>query len=331
METTPHAAIPPDAKEAQTILTLHQEHPICTARRGALFKLFYLNLLATIVTLGIYRFWAKVRMRRYLWRHITVGGVAFEYTGTGKELLIGFAKALLILVPLFAVFAALKLLIAPAWAIAINVLQGLVIFGLTPLGLYAARRYRMSRTNWSGIRFHQAGSPWRYAGLYLKGMVLLLLTGYLALPYFQARLKSYETENLHFGSQPFSFAGKGGDLFKKWLVAWLLLIPTLGLSGLWYAGHQYRYFAAQTRLAGLQLGMTVRGRDLFGLYLANLLILGFSIGLLYPVVIRRNFNFWCRHLTIDGALDLSMVRQADRGPRSGEGLASFLDLEFLGA
>ena len=55
-----------------------------------LFGIYMVNLLLTIVTLGIYRFWAKTRIRRYLWSHTEFLGDRFEYTGTGKELLIGF-------------------------------------------------------------------------------------------------------------------------------------------------------------------------------------------------------------------------------------------------
>ena len=60
--------------------------------RGALLEL---------VTLGFYRFWLATDMRRHLWSHTSVDGDAPEYTGTAKELLIGFLFALAILVPIY--------------------------------------------------------------------------------------------------------------------------------------------------------------------------------------------------------------------------------------
>lgn len=63
-------------------------------RLGELYVLFIKNLLLTIITLGIYRFWAKTRVRRYLWSHTSLFGDRFEYTGTGKELFLGFLIAL---------------------------------------------------------------------------------------------------------------------------------------------------------------------------------------------------------------------------------------------
>ena len=48
------------------------------------------NVLLIIVTLGIYRFWAKARERRYLWSRTHFIDDQFEWTGTGKEMFVGF-------------------------------------------------------------------------------------------------------------------------------------------------------------------------------------------------------------------------------------------------
>ncbi len=54
-------------------------------------------------TLGIYRFWLATDIRRFLWSNTELAGETFEYTGTARELLIGFLIALAILVPIYAV------------------------------------------------------------------------------------------------------------------------------------------------------------------------------------------------------------------------------------
>ncbi len=61
------------------------------------------NFVLNLVTLGFYRFWAKTRVRRYLWSRISLYGDRLEYTGLGKELFIGFLIAMAILVPFFAI------------------------------------------------------------------------------------------------------------------------------------------------------------------------------------------------------------------------------------
>jgi uncharacterized membrane protein YjgN (DUF898 family) len=324
-EAPPAVGAPPPA-----LAVARQEPPVLTAGLGRLFGLFYLNLLLTVLTLGIYRFWAKTRLRRYVWSNLTVGGAGFEYTGTGKELLVGFLKAMVVLVPPFLAIGVVRLMLRGGWGIAVGVVQALALVLLYVVGSYAARRYRMSRTTWGGIRFRQSGSPWRYAGIYVKGGLLSAATLGLYSPFLRTQLTAYETANLHFGDLPFGFSGAGRDLFKRWLIAWLLALPTLFLSMLWYRAVEYRYYAAHTRLADLQFAMTLRGRDLFLFSLINLLIIGVSLGILFPIVIRRRLDFWCRWLTLDGTIDLASVHQAERGPRSGEGLANFLDMDFLG-
>src|SRR6056297_4326250 len=65
--------------------------------RGPLFKLAVVTAMLTIVTLGIYRFWAKTRIRKYVWSSVSGGRDAFEYTGTGIEKFLGFLMAIVIL------------------------------------------------------------------------------------------------------------------------------------------------------------------------------------------------------------------------------------------
>src|ERR1700761_78509 len=61
---------------------------------GELYGIFLKNLLLTIVTVGIYRFWATTAMRRYVWSHMRFQDERFEYTGTGGELFKGFLLAM---------------------------------------------------------------------------------------------------------------------------------------------------------------------------------------------------------------------------------------------
>src|SRR4051794_41866218 len=63
-------------------------------------RLVMRGALLELVTVGFYRFWLATDMRRHLWSHTSIEGDAPEYTGTAKELLIGFLFALAIIVPL---------------------------------------------------------------------------------------------------------------------------------------------------------------------------------------------------------------------------------------
>ena len=223
---------------------------------GAVARIAVINGLLGLVTLGIYRFWGKTRLRRYLWSRVGFDGDAFEYTGTGKELLIGFLVAIAILIPLgmlasvieFA-FPANEMLLAVS-----GLVQGLLIVFLMQFAIYRARRYRLTRSQWRGIRAGQSGSAVRYGFRALVWYFLVGITLGLAYAAMRTALQRYRTENTWFGTERFAFEGRAGPLFGRWLLAWLLLIPTLGLSYAWYRAAEFRYFAANTRYSGLAFG-----------------------------------------------------------------------------
>ncbi|MYK57552.1 MAG: DUF898 domain-containing protein, partial [Rhodospirillaceae bacterium] len=66
-------------------------------RSGELFVIFLINLALSILTLGIYRFWGRTRIRRYVWSQTSLLGEPLEYTGRGVELFLGFLFALVVI------------------------------------------------------------------------------------------------------------------------------------------------------------------------------------------------------------------------------------------
>ncbi len=105
-------------------------------------------------TLGIYRFWLTTDIRRFLWSNTELAGESFEYTGTARELLLGFLIAIAILLPLYAGF----FLVALGLGELSSLLALLVLTVLGHYAVYRARRYRLTRTVYRGVRFHQSGS-----------------------------------------------------------------------------------------------------------------------------------------------------------------------------
>ena len=114
------------------------------------------------MTLGFYRFWLATDIRRHLWSHTAADGDAMEYTGTGKELLIGFLVALAILVPIYLVYFFIGLEAERLQAFA-SIPLVLFFYLFYQFAIYRARRYRLTRTIWRGVRFWMTGSGWAYA------------------------------------------------------------------------------------------------------------------------------------------------------------------------
>ena len=252
--------------------------------RGALAKIVVTNSLLTLATLGIYRFWGKTRVRRYLWGRVSFRGDRAEYTGTGRELLLGFLVAIAVLALLAGVPIAIQWTLGPDhpvyWA-AEGIYAPTILF-LVFVAMYRARRYRLSRTEWRGIRFVQNGSSIRYALLAFGWGVVTILSLGTAYAVYRTRLQRYRTTHTSFGNRRFEFHGRAVELLKPWLVTMLLLLPTLGIAYLWYRVKEFRYFAAKTRCGRLTFSSDVRAGSVIRVvvvyYVLTLLLLGLLAG-----------------------------------------------------
>ncbi len=255
--------------------TSGSQRPDYDGRAGEVAGIAVTNGLLGLVTLGIYRFWGKTRLRRYLWGRVGFDGDAFEYSGTGKELFIGFLVAIAVLIPLGALFSAVEFAFpADETVLAISGLaQGLAIVFLMQFAIYRARRYRLTRSQWRGIRASQSGSAVKYAFAAMGWYFLAAITLGLAYPVLRTALQRYRTGNTWFGTGRFVFEGRAGVLFWRWFLAWLLLIPTLGLSYVWYRTVEFRYFAESTNYDGLSFGSELSTGRVIWIWLRYMIVL----------------------------------------------------------
>ncbi len=178
---------------------------------AGLWGLSLFIFLLRFLTLGIYHFWGKTEVRRRIWSAVRLNGQPLEYTGTGWELFLGF-----VIVFPFIVVPLLVLSALPAYGGG----AFLAIFYLMGVGQYRARNYRLSRTNWRGIRGAMAGSSWRYGLTYLwTGMLVPLTLGWIT-PWRNTRLNAILTNETRFGDRPLHFAAAVGPLYKYYALLW---------------------------------------------------------------------------------------------------------------
>ncbi len=316
---------PSDVKPPKNAPRHHFEHH---GDFREILVIFLINMLFNILTLTIYRFWGKTRIRRYLWAHTTFLGEPFEYSGTGRQLFIGFLVALAILGP----FVALPVALYVFWP------QQTILMGLTNMftyvffylmiaaALYRANRYRLSRTHWRGLRANMSGNAAIYTLKNLIYWILIVCTFGLFWPYSNLKLREYELTNTWYGDTNFSFTGDGGKLLPRFLLCFYLLGPlTLGLSYFWYKAAEIRYVASRTRHKSLWFEFDATGAELALLVVPNFLMVVLTLGIAYPYVLLRKVRFLCRHLTVIGEEDVTRIRQNEnKVPRWGEGMADFL-------
>jgi uncharacterized membrane protein YjgN (DUF898 family) len=193
-------------------------------RLGELYVVFIKNVLLSIITLGIYRFWGKTRVRRYLWSHTSLFGDRFEYTGTGKELFFGFliAMALLAVAALALTLAGFLLSLIHEGLIVLVFLTVYVgLFLLFFVARFTALRYRLSRTRWRGIRGGLAGSPWRFGFISMGwNLANIFAAGFLS-PVVLMQTLAYRLKNAYFGTAKTDFDGAPGDIYPRFLAFYL--------------------------------------------------------------------------------------------------------------
>ena len=130
-----------------------------TGRDRAFRRLVVRGAFLELITFGFYRFWLTTDIRRHLWTHTEVDGDALEYIGRGKELLFGFLIAMVVLGPIFLIYFLVGLEAERVKAYASLPLY-LFMFAFSQFATYRARRYRLTRTVWRGVRFWMTGSGW---------------------------------------------------------------------------------------------------------------------------------------------------------------------------
>jgi uncharacterized membrane protein YjgN (DUF898 family) len=239
--------------------------------RGEFFRLVVRGAGLELVTAGFYRFWLATDIRRHLWSNTHIDGDAAEYTGRAKELLIGFLFALAILVPIYL-----------AYFLAGLEAERLKAFGSFPLfaffylfgqfAIYRARRYRLTRTVWRGVRFWMSGSGWAYAARSALWGVLLILTLGLVLPWREAALERYKMSHSYYGDLQGRFEGRGWDFFKRGWWLWPLapiafyVFPLAPFVYGAFKAVQWRWWLSGIRFGEVRLESTLRRGALIGLY-----------------------------------------------------------------
>ncbi len=193
-------------------------------RQPGLIKLSFINYVLRVLTLGIYHFWGKTEVRRRIWSSVRLNGEPLQYTGTGKELFIGFLVVMVaVVLPVAALSIAIVLVLGPESPLlpAYQVLIYIALFFLLGIGIHRALRYRLARTRWRGIRGGLQGSSFRYAWTHFWTALLIPLTLGWIMPWRTTKLQSRLTNGMRFGNRPFQFAARSGPLYGRFALLWV--------------------------------------------------------------------------------------------------------------
>lgn len=328
-----------------------------------LFGIMIVNFIFTLLTLGIYHFWGKVKVRKYLWRHSHILGSPLEYTGNGLELFLSFLIV-------FAALMAYSLLMSlmPVFGIVTVPL----LFWAIYFAMYRSIRFRLTRTRWRGIYANLSGSAVKFANnVIFLSIANLLCLGCLT-PYITARLYRLVINNVYWGSMKFSFNGDAKPLYKSFfiglgvtllalllfgvfgygyfiiiggamihggtsdfehaaltlMVLYLATIFTIALGFLYYAACKTRWFYDHLSLPGARFICGLPISTFISLYVTNALLLIFTLGFGYAWVLTRTIRCLAAAAVYQGEVDEAAIAQNTQAvPKRGDGLLDALDLD----
>jgi uncharacterized membrane protein YjgN (DUF898 family) len=190
------------------------------------FGIWIVNLLLTIVTLGVYSAWAKVRRIQYFYRHTELAGSSFDFHGSPIKILIGRVVALAMLI-------GYKFSVRLHSPLTLVIVIALVV--VMPWLLRNSLRFRLYNSSWRGTRFHFRGSVAGAYRVFLLNGFLTLITLYGMAPFMHQRLKAYQHNNSWFGRTPLSFHARVGQFYGLYLLLLAAIVAfalVVGLSGI---------------------------------------------------------------------------------------------------
>jgi uncharacterized membrane protein YjgN (DUF898 family) len=349
------AGVRPDAAE--------RRYPVeFSATAGEYFRIWIVNLALTIVTLGIYSAWAKVRKRRYFYSHTRIDGEGFEYRASPIAIL----KGRLIAVALFALFYAVGQF-APLYQLVLWI--PLAIFA--PWLVVRSLAFNAHNSAYRNIRLRFHGTYKTCLKLAAGYGLLMLVTLFLAFPFLKRRMTRFVVENHAYGAARFEL----GDGFNKpfinaYFAAWglgMLGMLAAGLVGvgiafLGAAGGElskdaapmlgfvvvgvtygvffllFGYLRARTtnavfnnlRVGPLRFECVLSARRLTWLYVGNIVAILLTIGLATPWAVVRTMRYRASRMTAiaAGPLDSFVQGESQQVSATGQEVGEMFDIDI---
>jgi uncharacterized membrane protein YjgN (DUF898 family) len=327
------------------------EHPFqFTGDAHEYFRIWIVNLALSVVTLGIYSAWAKVRTHRYFYANTWVAGAPFQYLAQPLPIL----KGRLIALSIFGSYV-VSGHFSPKLQLALAGVVALIVPWMVVRGLRFHARY----SAWRSLNFRFVGG---YGAAYLRYLLIPLLVIPLSLGFAYAYVKwqqrRFVVEGHRYGGKAFRFHATSSDFFPPYLVAiglgflWVIFVVFVMMS-LMFAGGQAAvppekwkiysiaafeyvgffligiYVVARitnlvynkAELDGHHLRSSLRARDLIVLYVGNTLAILLSLGMLIPWAMIRMAKYRASQLTLLASGDLDTfvaVASAEEGATGAE-------------
>ena len=331
------------------------------------FRIWIVNISLTILTLGIYSAWAKVRNLNYFYGNTEVVGSRFHYHASPIAIL----KGRLLVFGFFVMY----MLISNYYPVT-GILFSLLFLFLMPTLIVRSLRFTARNSSYRGVRFDFNGSIWGAIKYFILFPMLVPLTLGLIFPYMLHQQQKYVVENAYYGKEKFIFNNNVKAFYGICLKASLFVIVFMFLMGgtmeevgprtmdvdpetgepimNWVFGLMMAimmafmtvlqgYFHAllmNARYKQTQLGKAGEGESGFEsslsavklswIYLSNIVLILGTLGLAIPWTKMRLMNYRVECLVLKEGQSFNTILAAEQEAQSalGEEAGDAMDLDF---
>lgn len=331
--------------------------PEFTGSAREYFRIWIVNLFFTLITLGVYSAWAKVRKKRYFYGCTRLDGDSFDYFASPKTIL----KGRIVAFVLFVTYAfSVELYPVSAygfWALFLIALPWLVVRALA---------FNARNSAWRGLRFDFSATPAETAKVYIGMPLLVGLTAGIAYPWFMARQKAFVVSRHALGTARFACEVPVRSFFVTYLLAALMMIvlfaPIVLLMGfamarlelpeglawaalfgplaLMYAVYAVVYAFVQARTTnllwngaygpGMRFSSSLAAWKLARLYVGNVVAAAATAGLLIPWAVVRTLRYRLENfaMRVEGDPVHEANPALDRVGATGQEFGDIFNLDF---
>lgn len=308
------------------------------------FGIWIVNILLTIVTLGIYSAWATVRNNQYFYGNTRMEGASFQYLASPVTILKGRLIALAVLAA-YVVLSEMYVEAALVFAIA--------FIPLVPWIMVRSLRFKAINSAYRNIRFDFQG---KYGEAFMVAFVwpiLNMLTLLLLTPLVMKKTHEFIANGSRYGTTEFQLKADTGEYYRFFGKGLLIAIAfgvaaflamrhvgfTLGsviavigyltLFGYFMAGVANLFLTA-VHLESHDFESRLQPLQMTWIYLSNSFLVVITLGLFTPwaKVRMARYRAACTAMMVQGDLNHFVAAEQNRTSALGQELGDAFDVDF---
>ncbi|MFY0664130.1 MAG: DUF898 domain-containing protein [Natronospirillum sp.] len=310
------------------------------------FGIWIVNILLSIITLGVYSAWAKVRNKQYFYGNTEIEGSTFEYTADPVRILIG----RLIAVGFFVLYVMAENS-SLVWAL---IAWG-VFMVFMPWAIRQSLRFNARNSRYRNVPFAFTGTVGGAFAAFIAWPLLGMLTAGLLLPLAIFKQQKYILSNHQFGTSPFHFHATAGDYYRMAGVLLGIFVAGVVVMGIlmamahgvtmvlavlvWLLLYMSLFALFSVRMANLKFTYATLGLHGFDpawefnsylkLIVVNTLLTLVTLGIYIPWAKVRTAQYAAEHTNavVEGDLDAFVAAEESNVSALGEGIGDIFDLD----